>query len=80
MNDTNGFTDDNAREPLQRLSERDMAMILRRMASDAVSHANGLGSIARMLERSHGASQPVRLGKVAQGIVARCRGEIDDEG
>src|SRR3546814_8109324 len=51
MNDRNGFTDDNAREPRQRLSERDMAMILRRMASDAVSHANGLGSLARMIER-----------------------------
>lgn len=80
MNERNGIRDDNAGRSLQRLSDRDMAMILRRMASDAVSHANGLGSIARMLERNHGASQPVRLDEIAQGIVARCRGETDDEG
>src|SRR3546814_312051 len=68
MKDRNGFTDDNAREPRQRLSERDMAMFLRRMANDAISHANGLGSIARMLERN---CRPVRLDEAARGVIAR---------
>src|SRR3546814_9662713 len=61
MKDRNGFTDDNAREPRQRLSERDMAMFLRRMANDAISHANGLGTIARMLERKRSAEHTSEL-------------------
>lgn len=73
MNGRNGFTEHDAGRPLQRLSDGDMATILRRLSTDLMSEANQLGSLARMLERSHGAGR-----RVGPDQAARLAGEGDD--
>src|SRR3546814_20277216 len=78
MNGRNGFTDNNAREPLQRLSGAEIGAILRGMATDQVRHANQLGSLARMMERYDHTPGLVHVNETAQRVLRDALGEGED--